>query len=152
MNSLKSIVLATLLVLLMNVPASAQSESLKALVADKFTVWQEGTGSPFELLADSIQWRVEGEGPQSGTFNKEQFLEELVIPFNAKLATPLMPIEFELFQDGNTVIVLFSAEAELKSGGSYINRYVWIMHFVDEKIVKVNAFLNLPAFERVMDL
>ncbi|MDP4535136.1 ketosteroid isomerase [Alkalimonas collagenimarina] len=147
---MSNIVRTVLTVLLLGAFAPAQAEQLKAMVADKFSAWQQGSGSPFELLADSMLWQVEGEGPLAGVYNKDTFLQELVLPFNSKLAQPLVPTEAEFYQDGKTVIALFSAEATLHSGEYYSNRYVWVMIFEGNEIVRVHAFLNLPAFERVM--
>lgn len=147
---MSNIVRTVLAVLLLGAHGHAQAEQLKVMVADTFSAWQQGSGSPFELLADSMLWRVEGEGPLAGVYNKDTFMQELVLPFNSKLASPLAPTEAEFFQDGNTVIAMFSAEARLHSGERYHNRYVWVMRLEGNEVVQVHAFLNLPAFERVM--
>lgn len=119
------------------------------LIEQKFAEWRDGAGSPFDLLAEDAVWTVEGSGPLAGTYDREGLARRVVEPFNAVLAAPLKPTVPDLYQDGSTVIAVFNASAPLRSGGTYANRYVWIMTFDDDEIVRVNAFLDLVAFERV---
>lgn len=130
-------------------PASAHASSEADLIEQKFAEWREGGGSPFELLSVDAAWTVEGAGRLAGTYDREGLVEGVVEPFNAVLAAPLKPSVPEIYQDGPTVIAVFSASAPLRSGGVYTNRYAWIMTFKGEEIVRVNAFLDLAAFERV---
>ncbi|TQU84140.1 ketosteroid isomerase, partial [Xanthomonas perforans] len=40
--------------------------------------------------------------------------------------------------------------ATLRDGGSYRNRYAWIMRMAGGKAVEVNAFLDLPVYDAVL--
>jgi uncharacterized protein len=66
-------------------------ESNKALVRASFDRWRSGTGSPFELLVPEAEWTIVGSSPLSKTYSRQQFLDEVIGPFNARLATPLTP-------------------------------------------------------------
>ncbi len=130
-------------------PSSAHASSEADLVEQKFAEWRTGEGSPFDLLAADVAWTVEGTGRLAGTYDRAGLVAGVVDPFNTVLATPLRPTVPDLYRDGPTVIAVFSASAPLRSGGVYTNRYAWIMTFKDGQIVRVNAFLDLAAFERV---
>lgn len=122
----------------------------KARVAQAFAAWQEGTGSPFELLAEGASWTIEGFSKSAGTYSPAQ-LRDLVTPFNAALAGRLVPTPPTLYGDGDTVIARFKASAPLKTGGIYENTYAWFMRFNDGKVEQVHAFLDLPAFEATFE-
>ena len=40
----------------------------KALVQDRFAAWANGTGSPFELLAEDATWTITGRSAASKTY------------------------------------------------------------------------------------
>ncbi|MCG8425065.1 MAG: nuclear transport factor 2 family protein [Proteobacteria bacterium] len=134
--------------------AEPQSDPVfeRDLVRKKFEAWRQGTGSPFELLAKDAAWTIEGRGRFAGTFDREALETNVVAPFNALLGKPLRPTTPLLYQDGNTVIAVFGASATLKSGEPYTNRYAWFMTFEGGQIVKVNAFLDLAAFQNALDI
>lgn len=55
-----------------------------------------------------------------------------------------------LWADGDHVIVQWHGAADLADGGSYRNRYVWILRMQGGKAVEVDAFLDLPAYDAVL--
>lgn len=118
----------------------------RAAIEGAFEEWRAGTGSPFELLAKDAVWTIEGFSATAGSYAPQQ-LRELIVPFNAAIAEPLMPTVPTLCADGDTVIARFQASTTLKSGEIYRNTYAWFMRFKDGQIVEVSAFLDLPAFE-----
>jgi len=64
--------------------------SNKGLVRASFERWKNGTGGPFELLAPDAQWIIVGSSPLSKTYqSKQEFLDEVIGPFNARMAKPL---------------------------------------------------------------
>ena len=47
----------------------------KSRVRDRFEAWAQGTGSPFELLADDAKWTIEGGSVASKTYvGRETFM------------------------------------------------------------------------------
>src|SRR3984885_2488607 len=80
----------------------------KTLVQASFDRWRAGTGSPFELLAPDADWTIVGSSPLSKTYpSRQAFLEEVIQPFNARMATPLKPTVRGIYADGDMVVSLF---------------------------------------------
>jgi uncharacterized protein len=120
----------------------------KALVQAAFDRWHAGTGSPFELLAPEADWTIVGSSPLSKTYpNRQAFLDEVIHPFNARMATPLVPAVRGVYADGDMVIILFDAAATTKDGQSYHNTYTWYFRMRDEKVVSAIAFFDTREFD-----
>lgn len=120
----------------------------RSLVRRSFEAWAEGSGSPFALLADDASWTITGNSAGAGTYtSREQFLEKVIRPFNARLSAPLKPAVRNLYQDGSTVVVHFDAVATARDGKPYHNSYVWILDLRGERIVRVVAFFDAIAFD-----
>jgi uncharacterized protein len=100
----------------------------KQLIRQAFDDWAAGTGGVFGLLAEDATWTIVGNTPVSRTFHsREEFLSEVIDPFNARLTTPLVPVVHALYADGDTVIAYFSASATAKDGKPYQNTYTWYL-------------------------
>ncbi len=68
--------------------SNSVQDSNKALVQSSFDRWRNGTGGPFELLAPEAEWTIVGSSPLSKTYHsRQQFLDEVIDPFNARMAT-----------------------------------------------------------------
>ena len=85
----------------------------KATVQAAFDVWRAGTGGPFALLAST------------GNNSRDEFLDRVIKPFNARLTKPLVPTLRSLHSDGDTIIALFDGEATALDGKPYRNTYAW---------------------------
>lgn len=120
-----------------------EAERNKALVRAAFAKWTAGTGGPFDLLADDIQWTITGESPISGTCtSKKQCMDENMKPLNARLSVHIKPQLIGLYGDGDTVVVLWKGEATARDGKPYNNTYSWIMEMHGGQIKKVVAFFD----------
>jgi ketosteroid isomerase-like protein len=120
----------------------------KALVQASFDRWRSGTGSPFELLVPEADWTIVGSSPLSKTYpGRQAFLEEVIGPFNARMATPLVPTVRGIYADGDTVIILFDAAATTKDGQPYRNTYTWYFRMKEAKVVSVIAFFDTREFD-----
>src|ERR1700733_7987679 len=117
--------------------ASAAQESNKALVQASFDRWRDGTGSPFELLVAETEWTIVGSSPLSKTYrSKQEFLDEGIGPFNARMAIPLVPTIRGLYADGDVVIIFFDASAAAKDGVPYRNTYTWYFQMDAGQVIK----------------
>lgn len=143
------------LVLLNVVPAQAASadshsdEELRnlATVQGGLDAWRDGTGSPFDSLAENATWEITGNSVAAGTYtSKEDFLAKVIRPFNARMATSLKPAVRELYADGDTVVALFDAEGTALDGLAYRNTYAWFLQLDDNQIVKATAFFDSLPF------
>jgi uncharacterized protein len=120
----------------------------KALVRAAFDRWSQGNGGPFELLSPAAHWTIVGSSPLSKTYpSKQAFLDEVIDPFNARLATPLVPTVRAVFADGDMVIILFDAAATAKDGLPYRNTYTWYFQMKDAVVVSAIAFFDTREFD-----
>jgi ketosteroid isomerase-like protein len=127
--------------------SDAETAENKALVQASFDRWHNGTGSPFELLTPEADWTIVGSSPLSKTYSRQAFLEEVIQPFNARMATPLVPSVRGIYGDGDTVIILFDAAATAKDGLPYSNTYTWYFRMRDKKVVSATAFFDTREFD-----
>jgi uncharacterized protein len=88
---------------------SSHTQTLEneALVQASFDRRRAGTGSPFELLVPEADWTIVGSSPPSRTYaNGQAFPDEVIQPFNARMATLLVPTVRGIYADGDMVIAL----------------------------------------------
>jgi uncharacterized protein len=126
----------------------AREDSNKALVQASFDRWKNGTGGPFELLAPDVEWTIVGSSPLSQTYrSKAEFLDKVINPFNARMATPLVPTVRGVYADGDTVVILFDAAATVRDGKPYRNTYSWYFQMKGPQVVKATAFFDTREFD-----
>ena len=127
---------------------ASETQENKALVAASFERWRAGSGSPFELLAADADWTIVGSSPLSKTYPSPQaFLDEVIHPFNARMATPLKPTVRGVYGDGDTVIILFDGAGTTRDGLPYRNTYTWYFRMKDAKVVSAIAFFDTREFD-----
>ena len=131
--------------------AAAQTRN-EGIVRRAFEGWAAGGGVFAELLAPDVVWTIHGSGPVAGTYRgREDFVERASRPLVSRLATPLVPRVHHLWAVGDTVIVRFEAAATTTSGDAYSNQFVWIFRMRDGAVVEAEAFLDLVAYQQVLD-
>ena len=143
---------AVILACLMGTPSIHASEREtdvnKQLIQASFDRWRAGTGGPFELLAADATWTITGNSLVAKEYaSRDEFLDAVIKPFNARLTKPLSPTIRSLYTEGDTVIVLFDGEATAVDGKPYRNTYAWFMDLRDGKIVNVTAFFDSITFD-----
>lgn len=124
--------------------------SNKAIVQASFDAWRAGTGSPFDLLAEDATWTIVGRSVASKTYgSRAAFLENVIRPFNARMASGLKPAIRNLYSDGDAVIIFFDAHGTARDGRPYANTYAWFLDMRDGKIVKAFAFFDSVEFNEL---
>jgi ketosteroid isomerase-like protein len=119
----------------------------KAAIRTAFDDWVAGTGGPFALLAPDASWTIVGNSPVSRTFiSRREFLDVVIEPFNARLATPLVPTLRALYAEGDTVIAFFDGTATARDGRPYENTYTWYLRMQEGAIVEATAFFDTIEF------
>jgi uncharacterized protein len=119
----------------------------KQIIQVRFDAWRNGTGSPFDLLAADATWTIVGNAPVSRTYNsKQEFMDAVIKPFNARLSRRLIPSVRRIYAEGDTVIALFDAEGTARDGKPYRNIYTWYMKMNNGAIVEVIAFFDTIEF------
>ena len=122
-------------------------EANKATIAHAFEEWAAGTGGPFGLLADDASWTIVGNSPVSRTYeSRQEFMDGVIHPFNARMASPLVPAVRSLYAENDWVIALFDASGTARDGKPYRNTYSWYLRLQDGRIVEDIAFLDTIAF------
>jgi len=123
-------------------------EKNRHAVQEAFDNWRRGAGSVFDLLASDAKWTIVGRSAASGTYqSRHDFLDQVVIPFNARLSTPLVPTVRGIYADGDMVIVLWDGAAMARDGKSYENTYSWYLKMRNGKIVSAIALYDSIAFD-----
>lgn len=146
---MKALALAALIALAPGAAAMTDTTETrnKAIVADSFSAWAAGTGSPFDLLADDARWTIVGASDASGTYaGKAEFIEKVIAPFNRRLSSGIRPVVRNIYADGDTVIVFFDAAGTARDGKPYENTYTWYMELKDGCVVRVHAFFDSVIF------
>src|SRR5262245_12507828 len=125
--------LALVFAMAMPAPAHAQDRlANKALVEQAMQAWGAGTGSPYDLLADDASWTIVGNAAASRTYaSREEFLREVIRPFNARMRVGLKPTIRQMVAEGDYVVVLFDASGIAKDNVPYSNTYSWWLEFKD---------------------
>ncbi|MBP1847482.1 ketosteroid isomerase-like protein [Rhizobium petrolearium] len=124
----------------------------KGIVEAAFEKWRGGTYVFAELLAPDVVWTIHGSGPVAGTYrNQKDFIEQASLPLTSRLATPVLPEVHDIFADGDTVIIRFDGTATTTSGAPYRNQFVWIFEMKGGLVVNAEAFLDLVAYQQVVD-
>lgn len=128
-------------------PVSEENRNRTAIAAG-LQAWADGTGSPYDLLADDARWTITGNSLAAKTYpSKEAFLREVIRPFNARMAERLIPSVHRIYADGDTVIAHFDARGVATDGKPYVNSYAWILRMRDGQIVEAHAFFDAIAFD-----
>jgi ketosteroid isomerase-like protein len=127
--------------------ATDTEENNKRAIRAAFDAWRDGTGGIFDLLAEDATWTVAGNSPVSKTFgSRQEFMDVVVKPFNARLSSPLKPTVRGIYADEDMVIALWDGAGVARDGKPYKNSYAWFMRMRDGKILNVVAFLDTIEF------
>ena len=122
----------------------------RKLVRDSFDRWWDGTGSPFELLAPEAAWTIVGSSPLSKTYaSKQELLDQVIDPFNARMSKPLAPTVRGIYADGDMVIAFFDGAAVATDGKPYRNTYTWYFKMDTGKVVEATAFFDTRDFDEL---
>ena len=93
-------------------------------------------------------WTIVGSSPLSKTYKTRQaFLEGMIQPFNARMATPLVPTVRGVYADGHMVITFFDASVTTRDRQPYRNMYTWYSRMKDKKVTSAVAIFDTREFE-----
>ncbi len=124
----------------------------KAIVRSAFERWRTGGNIFTGLLAPDVVWTIHGSGPVAGTYRSLQdFIERASAPLVSRLTGPVVPEVRDILADDDTVMIRFDGAATTTSGGPYRNQFVWIFRMRDGVVVEAEAFLDLVAYQQVVE-
>ena len=126
---------------------TSRAEQNKKIVRDCFDAWSQGTGGPFDLLADDAVWTIEGRSIAAKTYvGRKAFINDVVRPMNARIRDRLKPKVRSICADGDTVVIFFDGEATARDGKPYTNTYFWQFEMQGGKVVRASAMYDSIAF------
>ena len=150
LRSILCLVGMILILTTISVTAAAQEDvesRNRRTVQTGFDNWRRGIGSVFDLLDSDVKWTIVGNSVVSGTYHsRRDFLDRVILPFNERLSTKLVPIVRAMYTDGDMVIVMWDGAAMARDGKSYENTYSWYLQMKNGKIVSATAFFDSIAF------
>lgn len=133
-------------------PDTATAAQNGTIVREAFERWTTGGGNVFDLLSPDVRWTIHGSGPVADTYNGvEDFVQRGSVPLVSRLATPLRPDVHDIWAVEDKVVIRFDASATTTSGAPYSNQFVWIWSMKDGVVVEAEAFLDLVAYQQVVD-
>jgi uncharacterized protein len=119
----------------------------KEIIRTAFEKWVAGTGGIFDLLVPDAQWTIVGNAPVSRTYHsKQEFIDEVITPFAARMSKRFVPKVRALYADGDMVIAFFDGEGTAVDGKAYQNTYTWYLRMRDGKIFEAVAFFDTIEF------
>lgn len=151
---LQTLGVAILMVVAVLASANPSDEAVQnqTIVREAFEAWAEGESVFGELLARDMRWTIHGSGPVAGTYvGIDSFVEDASRPLISRLSTPLVPEVHAIWAVEDTVIVRFDGSATTTSGAPYENQFVWIFRMDGGQVAEAEAFLDLVAYQRVVD-
>lgn len=123
----------------------------ETVVRQAFEQWAAG-GSVFGILSPDVTWTIHGSGPYAATYvGIDHFLTQAAAPLVDRLAGPLTPVVHHVWAVEDRVIVRFDGSATTLSGDPYRNQFVWILTMEDGVVQSAEAFLDLVAYQEVID-
>ncbi|WP_434031174.1 nuclear transport factor 2 family protein [[Pseudomonas] boreopolis] len=132
--------------------AQATQARNETIVREAFEGWAAGRGNVFDLLAPDVRWTIHGSGPVAGTYHGvDEFLQRASAPLVTRLSTPIRPVVHHIWAVGDRVIIRFDGSATTTSGAAYRNQFVWIFRMEGGSVVEAEAFLDLVAYQQVID-
>jgi uncharacterized protein len=100
------------------------------------------------IAGPEAEWTIVGSSPLSKTYrSRKEFLDEVGVPFDARMAKPPVRTLRGIYADGNMVIILFDIEATARDGLPYNKVYTWYFQMKDAKVVKAIGFFDTRIFD-----
>ncbi|KAI8631876.1 hypothetical protein F5Y19DRAFT_472760 [Xylariaceae sp. FL1651] len=116
-------------------------------ILEIFQHLQDGDANTFyaNYVADDVHWTVMGTHALSGVYeSKQAFLSQSASRIGAVLDGPLKLNIIKVIggEIEEWAVIEMAANARLKNGKPYNNKYSWTTRWKDGKIVEVRAYLD----------
>jgi uncharacterized protein len=129
------------------------TETIQKVLADL----EQGFGpSFFAHVADNVSWTVTGrtsENPVAGHYTSKEAIKGPYSRVGALMKAPIKPkIRHVLLgDDGQSMVVEFTAMGQLKSGGEYALESCWICKFEGDIIVEIRGYMDSAHMKKVLE-
>jgi ketosteroid isomerase-like protein len=123
------------------------TEENRQIIMQAFDAKAPGTGGVLDLMAPEARWTIPGNSKVAGVYGRDEFLSDILGPFNDRLSAPAVSDVHALYADGDTVVAYFDQSATARDGAPYRNSYTWYLRLKDGAIVDVVAFFDSIAMD-----
>jgi|SRR5579875_2045589 len=128
----------------------------RAVVAEAFTSWADGTGTVSSMFDDRMTWEIVGHSAASRRYGSAaEFIEEVLEPFAARFdpEKPFRPVRIRtVVAEDDQVVVLWDGEGGTIAGTTYRNTYAWFMTLDDRgRIIDGTAFYDSISFDELWE-
>ena len=109
-----------------------------------FSYLEKGDDKLFwSYFSDDVTWVVEGTHPLAGKYKSLiEFKKEAFDRLQHVLASPIKFKVREILVDGSRGAIVMDGDSTSKNGRPFHNRYCWIVDIVNDKIDRVDTFLD----------
>ena len=109
-----------------------------------FSYLEKGDDKLFwSYFSDDVTWVVEGTHPLAGKYKSLiEFKKEAFDRLQHVLASPIKFKVREILVDGSRGVIVMDGDSTSKNGRSFHNRNCWIVDIVNDKIDRVDTFLD----------
>jgi hypothetical protein len=113
----------------------------------------KGDGAEFfKHVDENVDWIVEGTHPLAGHYrSKAQFIAGTFDKLAKVLPNGAQLVVEHLLVKGDEAVVELHSLATAKNGLRFDNRYCWVVHFEDEVIDRVRAYLDSAMVARLFE-
>jgi ketosteroid isomerase-like protein len=124
----------------------------RALVRKACDAWKEGTGTPYDLLAEDMTWTIVGKTVVPVRYtSKASFIEEVMKPFASRIDGRLTPTVHAIYAEGTRVVLWADVDGVAIDGKPYHNSYSWFLELQENEVTRVVAFVDVDAFNELFE-
>jgi uncharacterized protein len=122
-------------------------------VRQLFKGLESGSGATFfEHVDDKVDWIVEGTHPLAGHYHsKADFIAGTFDKLDKVLPQGALLVVEHILVSGNDAVVELRSLATARNGFRFDNRYCWVIHFNDQVIDRVRAYLDSAMVARLFE-
>ena len=96
-----------------------------------------------KYVDEQVKWTITGTGVLAKTYdNRDVFINEAITRLKKSLVGQITWQIQHFYVDGDTAIVEMCSEALAVKGHRYRNQYVWILNFINNRIVQARVYYD----------
>ena len=81
----------------------------------------------------------------------QDYLDNSIRPLFERLSAPVTPHVRQIWAEEDSVVVRWDSDATALDGEPYRNSYAWFFTMRDGEVIEATAFLDLPAYDALID-
>jgi ketosteroid isomerase-like protein len=106
----------------------------------------------FENVADDVSWTVMGTHPLAGEYkSKDEFLSNTYHRLDKVLKEGVILKVNNVIVQGDYAVVEMESLSTALNGKPFNNTYCWVVHFKENIIIRVRAYLDSALVQKLFD-